>query len=74
MKLGSLNIQRSFYKKYDEIEKFINDEKLDIVGLSEIDIDQGDFIPSMGKFVCEFDHGKKHRLLVHGVCQEEHPV
>ena len=63
MRIGSLNIQRAYYKKFDMIEKFVRDENLEMIALSEVDIKDGEYIPSFKGFTTMMDSGSKHRVV-----------
>ena len=67
MLIGSLNIQAAFGKKFLSIKKFVEDQSLDMIALSEVDVDtrKGDYIPHLSEFNMLKCKGMKIRLVAY---------
>lgn len=59
MKIAHINICRGLFKKIDIIEKIIHDESLSMLGLSEIDLEQGDPVPGIKGFQAILDEQRE---------------
>ena len=59
MKISSLNIGRGLCSKIDVIEVYAKNNKIDVLGLSEVDIKPGDIIPDIPGYRCIVDDSKK---------------
>lgn len=50
MKIASYNIGRGLVRKLEALEAFVHEERIDIVGVSETDLTNDDFIPQVEGF------------------------
>ena len=64
MKIMSLNIQRGFMNKFDQIESFVREEQIDIFILSETDLSEQEYLKNFEGFSIISQSCKKRRIVM----------
>ena len=66
MRVASYNIRRGTAKKIEAIQCFLFEEKLDVLGIIEADIEKNETVPNVPGYVAHYDEtSKKVRVVVY---------